>query len=154
MKHKDRYDKAHHLPVETRAFALAHIEGFLGFDYDEDDWDNMASSGRTRRIVLYALRCAEKSPAENRKDQLIQLCRKFTAAQPRYWPRFLRERYQYANTKDFFDVPYQDIRYEFFAYEDEAHSLSADPDETGRVFDAKEQWAKEIAPLLSHVGHS
>lgn len=156
MKYKTKYDKAYGLPIATKEHTLAQIEEFLDDQYEREEWEERAGDrpNRDRRIILYALRVARRAPANDRRDQLFQLCRKFISTQPRYWPRFLRERYQYAKTKDFFSIDYNDIIWEYYTYDDECSALKADPDTTGRVFDANPHWEalmRQLAPIMQKV---
>lgn len=147
------------LPINTKEYVLSQVEEFLdGFKKSElqderADWETMAGQmpNPSRRIILYALRVANRNPEPDRRDQLLQLCRKFKTRQPIYWPRFLRERYQYARTKDFFAIDYNDIIWEYYAYEDELTALDADPDATGKVFDAAPAYAILTATMKELV---
>lgn len=167
MRYRISYD-TYGLPIATKEYTLAQIAGLLGLEYapanadpeDETkewvkirkDWGPKIGDrpNATRRLILYALRLARRDPApvwENREDQLEQLCRKFKAHQPTYWERFLRERYQYAKTRDFFAIDYNEIIWEYYAYDDECDALGADPTATGRVFDAAPQWKELMATI-------
>jgi hypothetical protein len=159
--YKIKYDTAYGLPIKTKHYTLHLVEQFLGRHYldkncltdVDDDWGQQAGEApcRSRRILLYAVREAALYGAEpDRMDQLIQLCRKYKTRQPTYWPRFLRERYQYAKTDDFFSVDYNDIIHEFYSYDQEMRELSADPEATGRVFDAKQPW-QELVKTINQI---
>lgn len=169
MRYKAHYD-CYGLPIPTKEYVLAQLAGFFGVEYeppgstDESrEWRNIRKDwgakigdrpNPSRRVILYALRIAQRDLsvlAQEREEQLIQLCRKFSTRQPTYWERFLRERYQYAKTRDFFAIDYNDITWEYYAFDDECDALGADPEATGRVFDAKPKWAelmKTLEPLI------
>ena len=63
------------------------------------------------------------------------ICRKYWKQQPKFWARFLRENYPVARITDFFSIPYDDIKSEFYEYERIMEDADADPNETGTVFD-------------------
>jgi hypothetical protein len=137
MSYRIKLNPATKLPIETRKYTLWRVRQFLGPEYDEEQWEEEAGNhyGRRRAVLLYAVRECEKDPRTNRHDQLVQEMRKYLRTQPLFWPRFLRERYICATITDFFSVPYDDVRDEFYKYEDQLEELGADPRDTGRVFD-------------------
>src|SRR5438874_10855747 len=114
--YRSKYNPVTGLPLETKLYTLWKIEGFLGMEYDEDLWEFRVGDRPNRRrcVILYALRECERDPQSNRHAQLENICRKYWRAQPRFWPRFLRENYPARKIKDFFSVPYDDIRTEFY----------------------------------------
>ena len=147
MKYKTKLDTFGH-PIRTRLWTLNAIESFLGHEYDAEDWEEVIkrpewpTHNANRMIVAYALREASRAPDPNRTDQVQQLCRRYSHAQPLFWPRFLRERYPFAHIQNFFSVPHSEIEYEFYDYEQHARDSEINPNETGKVLDYKKHFSE------------
>lgn len=162
-RYKIKYNPTTGLPLETKLYTLWRIEEFLDTEYDLDLWEDKVGDryNRKRAVILYSLRECERDPQSNRHHQLENTCRKYWKAQPEFWPRFLREKYPLGQINDFFDIPYDDMRAEFYEYESFARENGLDPSETGRIFDIRaaveklktkmveitESWDMEKAPV-------